>query len=103
MVAHACPTRAPGDTARMHSVPDTYVFPNPCQPEGHKTELTQNKKPVQYRSTVEAMVGNDYLSFDLADVYQKSEGWMESHVAADAEGSYTFYAKWRASLLHTIH
>ncbi|KAH9055856.1 hypothetical protein EDB83DRAFT_2316192 [Lactarius deliciosus] len=39
-----------------YSIPDACVFPNPCQLEGNKTKLAQNKKPMQYHSTIEAMV-----------------------------------------------
>ncbi|KAH9031834.1 hypothetical protein EDB84DRAFT_1270963 [Lactarius hengduanensis] len=77
-LAHACPTCTPGDTARMHSVPDTYVFPNPFV-----AELTQNEKPVQYHSTIKAMDVSDYPVLScLVDVHQKPEGWVDTQVAA---------------------
>lgn len=57
-------------------------------------ERTQNKNPAQYLLTTEQMVENDYpVPSYLADVFQKSEGWIElPQVAADEEGSHTVYA-----------
>ena len=57
-------------------------------------ERTQNKSPVQYLLTVEQMVENDYpVPAYLADVFQKSEGWIETpQVSVDAEDPLTVYA-----------
>ncbi|KAN0141724.1 hypothetical protein V8E53_000186 [Lactarius tabidus] len=99
--SHACPTRAPGDATRMHSVLNIF-FQTPVSGEEKKrriqervsAELTQKKSPTQYLLTVEQMVENDYpVPAYLADVFQKSEGWIETpQVSADAEGPPTVYA-----------
>jgi RNA exonuclease 1 len=119
--SHACPTRAPGDATRMHSVLNTF-FQTPVSGEEKKrriqervsgscpltlslssslqsltcsaAERTQKKSPTQYLLTVEQMVENDYpVPAYLADVFQKSEGWIETpQVSADAEGPPTVYA-----------
>ncbi|KAN0141687.1 hypothetical protein V8E53_000149 [Lactarius tabidus] len=83
--SHACPTHAPGVATRMHSVLNTF-------PGG--PERTQKKSPAQYLLTVAQMVENDYpVPAYLADVFQKSEGWIETpQVSADAEGPPTVYA-----------
>ncbi|KAH9061888.1 hypothetical protein EDB87DRAFT_383981 [Lactarius vividus] len=99
--SHACPTRAPGDTTRMHSVLNTF-FQTPVSGEEKKRRLqerisaerTQKKNPAQYILTTEQMVENDYpVPSYLADVFTKSEGWIETPQAAtDAEGSHKVYA-----------
>ncbi|KAI9434729.1 hypothetical protein H4582DRAFT_1881782 [Lactarius indigo] len=99
--SHACPTRAPGDSTRMHSVLNTF-FQTPVSGEEKKrriqerisAERTQKKDPAQYLLTVEQMVENDYpVPSYLADVFTKSEGWIETpQAAADADGSYKVYA-----------
>ncbi|KAH9025150.1 ribonuclease H-like protein [Lactarius hengduanensis] len=99
--SHACPTRAPGDTTRMHSVLNTF-FQTPVSGEEKKRRLqerisaerTQKKSPAQYILTTEQMVENDYpVPSYLADVFTKSEGWIETPQAtADAEGSQEVYA-----------
>ncbi|KAH9037515.1 hypothetical protein EDB85DRAFT_2072974 [Lactarius pseudohatsudake] len=99
--SHACPTRAPGDTTRMHSVLNTF-FQTPVSGEEKKRRLqerisaerTQKKSPAQYILTTEQMVENDYpVPSYLADVFTKSEGWVETPQATvDAEGSQEVYA-----------
>ncbi|KAH9055829.1 hypothetical protein EDB83DRAFT_2293073 [Lactarius deliciosus] len=99
--SHACPTRAPGDTTRMHSVLNTF-FQTPVSGEEKKRRLqerisaerTQKKNPAQYILTTEQMVENDYpVPSYIADVFTKSEGWIETPQAtADAEGSHQVYA-----------
>ncbi|KAH8999593.1 hypothetical protein EDB86DRAFT_2908694 [Lactarius hatsudake] len=99
--SHACPTRAPGDTTRMHSVLNTF-FQTPVSGEEKKRRLqerisaerTQKKNPAQYILTTEQMVENDYpVPSYIADVFTKSEGWIETPQAAvDAESSHQVYA-----------
>ncbi|KAI9432797.1 hypothetical protein H4582DRAFT_2083191 [Lactarius indigo] len=88
--SHACPTRAPGDSTRMHSVLNTF-FQTPVSGEEKKrriqerisAERTQKKDPAQYLLTVEQMVENDYPVLR----------WIETpQAAADADGSYKVYA-----------
>ena len=57
-------------------------------------EGTKNKNPEQYLLSVEKMVENDSpVPSYLPDVFQRSEGWIETfQVAADEKGSHTVYA-----------
>ncbi|KAH9965648.1 hypothetical protein BJV74DRAFT_869879 [Russula compacta] len=100
--SHACPTRAPGDTNRMHSVLNTF-FQAPVSGEEKKRRLqeriaaerTAKKDPTQYLLTIEQMIENDYpVPSYLADVFEKPDGWIETpQAAADAEsGAQTVYA-----------
>lgn len=108
---HACPTRAPGDAIRIHSVLNTHLFPDTRRWRGENetdigvhfwfvsshlssllsftctaAERSHNKSPVQYILT------RPFPSY-LADVSQKPEGWMETpQVSADAKGPHTVYA-----------
>ncbi|KAH9484836.1 putative exonuclease [Psilocybe cubensis] len=83
--SHACPTRAPGDQTRMHSVLSTF-FTGPVSGEEKKRRLTQrvqselNKTdPTQYLLTLEQMIENDYpIPSYMADVFEKPTGWMET-------------------------
>ena len=60
----------------------------------HRSRTHAEKEPAQYLLTVEQMTENDCpIHSYLADVFQKSEGWIETpQVAAGAEGSHTVYA-----------
>ncbi|KAF8496216.1 hypothetical protein F5888DRAFT_1706478 [Russula emetica] len=84
--SHGCPTRAPGDANRMHSVLNTF-FQAPVSGEEKKRRLLERvaaersakKDPTQYLLTVEQMVENDYpVPSYLADVFSKPDGWMET-------------------------
>jgi RNA exonuclease 1 len=101
--SHACPTRAPGDANRMHSVLNTF-FQAPVNGEEKKRRLQEriagphplfnfllvddhhttaeragNKDPAQYLLTVEQMIENDYpVPSYLADVFKKPDGWIET-------------------------
>ncbi|KAH8984893.1 hypothetical protein EDB86DRAFT_2833356 [Lactarius hatsudake] len=70
--SHAC--------SPMHVPLAHRVIQPACTPSSTSVaELTQDKKPMQYHSTMEAMVGSDYPVLScLVDVHKKSEGWMES-------------------------
>ncbi len=104
--SHACPTRAPGDANRMHSVLNTF-FQAPVSGEEKKRRLQERvagldpislillllltlplkstaersakKDPTQYLLTVEQMIENDYpVPSYLADVFSKPDGWVET-------------------------
>ncbi|RXW16099.1 hypothetical protein EST38_g9758 [Candolleomyces aberdarensis] len=83
--SHACPTRAPGDQNRMHSVLSTF-FSCPMSAEEKKRRVNQRLKsdksksdPTQYLLTLEQMIENDYpVPSYMADVFQKPEGWVET-------------------------
>ncbi|KAF8907850.1 hypothetical protein CPB84DRAFT_1767719 [Gymnopilus junonius] len=83
--SHACPTRAPGDQTRMHSVLSSF-FNGPVSGEEKKRRLTQrvqseiNKTdPTQYLLTLEQMIENDYpIPSYMADVFEKPDGWKET-------------------------
>ncbi|TBU36676.1 ribonuclease H-like protein [Dichomitus squalens] len=90
---YACPTRAPGDQSRMHSVLNTF-FQGPVTGEEKKrrlterliSERTQEKSPMRYLLTLEQMIENGYpVPSYLAEVFEKPPGWVETKVsAADA-------------------
>ncbi|KAJ2920031.1 hypothetical protein MD484_g489, partial [Candolleomyces efflorescens] len=83
--SHACPTRAPGDQYRMHSVLSTF-FSCPISSEEKRRRVNQRLKsdkskadPTQYLLTLEQMIENDYpVPSYMADVFQKPEGWVET-------------------------
>ncbi|KAJ7803799.1 ribonuclease H [Mycena olivaceomarginata] len=85
--SHACPTRAPGDLTRMHSIL-TAFFPRPhygrrAEKAGDRPKLSQNvrakKDPAQYLLTLEQMLENEYpIPSYMADVFQRPEGWIET-------------------------
>ncbi|KAK7060527.1 hypothetical protein VNI00_001293 [Paramarasmius palmivorus] len=84
--SHACPTRAPGDHMRMHSVLSTF-FSGPISStekkrrmaEREMSEIFANRDPSQYILTLDQMVENDYpIPSYMADVFQKSPGWVET-------------------------
>ncbi|KAI3612322.1 ribonuclease h [Moniliophthora roreri] len=84
--SHACPTRAPGDHMRMHSVLSTF-FNGPISStekkrraaEREMSEIFMNKDPSQYLLTLDQMIENDYpVPSYMADVFQKSLGWVET-------------------------
>ncbi|KAJ6493808.1 ribonuclease H [Mycena vulgaris] len=84
--SHACPTRAPGDQTRMHSIL-TAFFQGPITAAEMKkrtsnkdtTQRTREKDPAQYLLTLEQMVENEYpIPSYMADVFQKPEGWIET-------------------------
>ncbi|KDR67520.1 hypothetical protein GALMADRAFT_258141 [Galerina marginata CBS 339.88] len=97
--SHACPTRAPGDQTRMHSVLSSF-FTGPVSGEEKKRRLTQrvqseiNKTdPTQYLLTLEQMIENDYpIPSYMADVFEKSEGWLETPQPAENE------SKWKQKI-----
>ncbi|KAF8971279.1 hypothetical protein BDZ97DRAFT_1914265 [Flammula alnicola] len=93
--SHACPTRAPGDQTRMHSVLSSF-FTGPVSGEEKKRRLTQrvqseiNKSdPTQYLLSLEQMIENEYpIPSYLADVFEKSSGWLESPEPAANENKW---------------
>jgi RNA exonuclease 1 len=99
--SHACPTRAPGDQNRMHSVLSSffscpvsaeerkrrmkvkcvYASRSPCIPVVNGALAAEKSKsdPTQYLLTIEQMIENDYpIPSYMADVFQKPEGWVET-------------------------
>ncbi|KAI0286382.1 hypothetical protein BC826DRAFT_1049111, partial [Russula brevipes] len=100
--SHACPTRAPGDANRMHSVLNTF-FQTPVSGEEKKRRLqgrieaerTGQRDPSRYLLTVEQMIENDYpVPSYLADVFTKPDGWIETpQPATDTDsGAQSAYA-----------
>ncbi|PCH42778.1 hypothetical protein WOLCODRAFT_138067 [Wolfiporia cocos MD-104 SS10] len=91
--SHACPTRAPGDQTRMHSVLSAF-FQGPITREEKKrrmaewaaSERAEEKTPVDYLLTTEQMIENDYpVPSYVAEVFEKPPGWVETPApAADA-------------------
>nr|VWP02055.1 Thioredoxin 1 (Trx-1) [Ganoderma boninense] len=86
---YACPTRAPGDQTRLHSVMNTF-FQGPVTGEEKKRRITerltseraQDKSPIRYLLTLEQMVENGYpIPSYLAEVFEKPSGWVETKVA----------------------
>ncbi|KAK0466230.1 ribonuclease H [Desarmillaria tabescens] len=85
--SHACPTRAPGDQTRMHSVLNTF-FTVPIsatekkkrEEQKAKSEYLQINDPAQYLLTKEQMIEHDYpLPSYMADVFQKPDDtWLET-------------------------
>ncbi|KAL1938459.1 hypothetical protein VTO73DRAFT_11699 [Trametes versicolor] len=87
---YACPTRAPGDQTRMHSVLNAF-FQGPVTREERKRRLTerltseraQEKSPMRYLLTKELMIENGYpMPSYLAETFEKPAGWVETKVAA---------------------
>ncbi|KAF7305777.1 Ribonuclease H [Mycena chlorophos] len=83
--SHACPTRAPGDQYRMHSILTSFFQSPVTQAELKKrsaanAQRTRDKDPEQYTLTVEQMVENEYpIPSYMADVFQKPDGsWIET-------------------------
>lgn len=83
---HACPTRAPGDQTRMHSVLSTF-FNGPISGEEKKRRIAQRlnsesskqNSPSHYTLSLEQMIENDYpVPSYMADVFQKPSGWVET-------------------------
>lgn len=101
--SHACPTRAPGDQTRMHSVLSAF-FHGPVSGEERRRRVVQrltcmfdssfvlgvlrrsvlaealmNKDPLQYVLPVEQMIENDYpVPTYMADVFQYTPKWRET-------------------------
>ncbi|KAI0365854.1 hypothetical protein BV20DRAFT_982324 [Pilatotrama ljubarskyi] len=87
---YACPTRAPGDQTRMHSVLNAF-FQGPVTGEEKKRRLTerltseraQDKSPMRYLLTAEQMIENGYpMPSYLAETFEKPPGWVETKVSA---------------------
>ncbi|KAK7001317.1 ribonuclease H [Favolaschia claudopus] len=83
--SHACPTRAPGDQTRMHSILAAF-FQGPITASELKkrltaqnSERTREKDPAQYLLTLEQMLENEYpIPSYMADVFQKPDGWIQT-------------------------
>ncbi|GLB45049.1 putative EXOIII [Lyophyllum shimeji] len=84
--SHACPTRAPGDLYRMHSVLSAF-FQGPVSGEERNKRATKrllsenvkNRDPAQYLLTLEQMIENEYpIPSYMADVFEKPPGWVET-------------------------
>ncbi|KAJ7049934.1 ribonuclease H [Mycena amicta] len=83
--SHACPTRAPGDQYRMHSILTAFFQSPITQAEVKKraaanSQRTRDKDPAQYTLTLEQMVENEYpIPSYIADVFQKPDNlWIET-------------------------
>ncbi|KAF8697258.1 hypothetical protein AX14_001396, partial [Amanita brunnescens Koide BX004] len=84
--SHACPTRAPGDQTRMHSVLSAF-FHGPVSGEERrrrvvqrlKSEALMNNDPAQHALSVDQMIENDYpVPTYMADVFQYTPEWKET-------------------------
>ncbi|KAF9526559.1 ribonuclease H [Crepidotus variabilis] len=90
--SHACPTRAPGDSTRMHSVLSSF-FSGPVTGEEKKRRQslraqTDSTKadPKQYLLTLDQMIENDYpIPSYMAEIFQKPDGWLETPKPAENE------------------
>ncbi|KAH8102678.1 hypothetical protein BXZ70DRAFT_929419 [Cristinia sonorae] len=89
--SHACPTHAPGEQTRMHSVLGAF-FQSPVSGEEKKrriservaSERAQEKNPLRYLLSTEQMLENDYpIPSYVADVFEKPEGWVETPQEVD--------------------
>ncbi|KAF8905308.1 hypothetical protein CPB85DRAFT_1315585 [Mucidula mucida] len=87
--SHACPTRAPGDQSRMHSILNSFfTIPLSTTEKTKRDAMTKivlsaerqhRGGPSQYLLTLEQMIENDYpIPSYMADVFQKPEGWLET-------------------------
>ncbi|TFL03120.1 ribonuclease H-like domain-containing protein [Pterulicium gracile] len=83
--SHACPTRAPGEQTRMHSILSTF-FSGPVTGEEKKKRLAERlasersmqNDPSRYLLPLDQMIENDYpIPSYMADVFEKSAGWLE--------------------------
>ncbi|EMD32735.1 hypothetical protein CERSUDRAFT_57931 [Gelatoporia subvermispora B] len=92
--SHACPTRAPGDQSRMHSVLNAF-FQGPISGEEKKKRIlnrvqcefsrAQEKTPMRYVLTTEQMIENEYpMPSYMAETFEKPPGWMETSVSGSA-------------------
>ncbi|KAN0141439.1 hypothetical protein V8E53_000684 [Lactarius tabidus] len=88
------PTHPPPQAASEPPNLPSNVDPNSEEAAALYAERTQKKSPAQYLLTVGQMVENDYpVPAYIADIFQKSERWMETPQApADAESPHTVYA-----------
>ncbi|KAI0319403.1 hypothetical protein OF83DRAFT_1055004 [Amylostereum chailletii] len=93
--SHACPTKAPGEPTRMHSVLSAF-FHGPVSSEEKKkrvmnriaAEREMSKDPTQYLLTVDQMIENDYpMPSYVADVFEKPQGWVETPQQPDSDSS----------------
>ncbi|KAF5346349.1 hypothetical protein D9758_011478 [Tetrapyrgos nigripes] len=84
--SHACPTKAPGDQTRMHSILSTF-FSCPITTAERKRRMEQqqhngrlrDQDPSQYLLTVEQMIENEYpVPSYMASVFEKTPGWVET-------------------------
>ncbi|TCD64934.1 hypothetical protein EIP91_003431 [Steccherinum ochraceum] len=89
--SHACPTYAPGEQTRMHSVLGAF-FQSPVSGEEKKrrlnervaSERAQEKNPLRYMLSSEQMLENDYpMPSYVTDVFEKPEGWVETPQVVD--------------------
>ncbi|KAJ8502161.1 hypothetical protein ONZ51_g150 [Trametes cubensis] len=87
---NACPTRAPGDQTRMHSVLNAF-FQGPVTGEEKKRRLTerltseraQEKSPLRYLLTTEQMIENGYpMPSYMSETFETPPGWVETKVAS---------------------
>ncbi|KAI0691614.1 hypothetical protein C8Q76DRAFT_255245 [Earliella scabrosa] len=90
---YACPTRAPGDQWRMHSVLSAF-FQGPVTGEEKKrrlterltSERTQEKTAIRYLLSLEQMIENGYpIPSYLAETFEKPPGWVETKVEGPTE------------------
>ncbi|KAH9837573.1 uncharacterized protein C8Q71DRAFT_753278 [Rhodofomes roseus] len=95
--SHACPTRAPGDQTRMHSVLNSF-FQGPITGEEKKKRLIERvnseraweKTPMRYILSTELMIENDYpVPSYIAEVFEKSPGWVETPQASTSQSPET--------------
>ncbi|CAL1697832.1 unnamed protein product [Somion occarium] len=92
--SHACPTQAPGDQSRMHSVLSAF-FQSPLSGEEKKrrilervaSERAQEKTPLRYVLSAAQMIENEYpLPSYIADIFQKPPAWVETPEPVDEDG-----------------
>lgn len=118
--SHACPTRAPGDQTKMHSVLSSF-FTGPVTIEEKKKRDVKREQcvfdcslffslhdvliilslsaeinksdPMQYLLTLDQMIENDYpIPSYMAEIFQKPSGWVETPKLAENE------SKWKQKI-----
>ncbi|EJD49017.1 hypothetical protein AURDEDRAFT_112749 [Auricularia subglabra TFB-10046 SS5] len=86
---HACPTRAPGELTKMHSILSSFFMCTVSGEEKRKRILERitserqaikkSADPSPYILTPEQMIDNDYpIPSYLAEVFTKPAGWVET-------------------------
>ncbi|TDL16847.1 hypothetical protein BD410DRAFT_901803 [Rickenella mellea] len=103
--SHACPTRAPGDANKMHSILSAF-FHGPVSAEekrrralaiseqGASSTAKNDSGPESYVLTPEQMLENEYpVPRYMADVFEMQDGWVETPESSSTTTTTTERAK----------
>ncbi|KIY73353.1 hypothetical protein CYLTODRAFT_386946 [Cylindrobasidium torrendii FP15055 ss-10] len=93
--SHACPTRAPGDSTRMHSILNAFFsIPLSVSEKGRRHRQAKEERPPssgatsEYLLSTEQMLTNGYpLPSYVSDTFHKPAGWVETPKEPDSTGS----------------